>query len=31
MAEKVALRLERALPEYEQMKALQLFTDDEIK
>lgn len=31
MADNVARNLERALPEYEQMKALKIFTDDEIK
>lgn len=30
MAESVAYRTERALPEYEQMQALKLFTKDEI-
>lgn len=31
MAEYVELRKERALPEYEQMRALNLFSDEEIK
>lgn len=31
MAELVELRKERALPEYEQMRALKIFSDEEIK